>query len=323
MKEKRTAKDVIKNPGPVMLAAVYTATAAAVAASVALTVLDLMLPPVYALYAIAVAGLAYSIYTIVTGIPKLKKKLVKKAEKREFTNKLVSDYVFRTAALVAVSFAVNVGYAVFNGVLAIVSMSVWYGALAAYYLLLSVARLGVLAGSRMAKKRSADGEELEENKLKIFRACGVFLFVLEFGLAAAVTQMIMSPRPSSQDEIMAISSAAYAFYKIAIVNLVKAGKLRDPVVQSLRNIGLTDALVSMLALEVTLVTVFSDGDETNMITMRCLNAVTGFGICALTMGIGIYMVVRAGILLKKRKELAPAAEPAAAEEQTEDEGRQR
>ena len=43
MKEKRTAKDVIKNPGPVMLAAVYTATAAAVAASVALTALDLML----------------------------------------------------------------------------------------------------------------------------------------------------------------------------------------------------------------------------------------------------------------------------------------
>lgn len=325
MKEKRTAKDIIKNPGPVMLAAVYTATAAAVAASVALTALDLMLPPVYALYAIAVAGLAYSIYTIVTGIPKLRKKLVEKAGKREFTNKLVSDYVFRTAALAAVSFAVNVGYAVFNGVLAIVSLSVWYGALAAYYLLLSVARLGVLAGSRMAKKRSADGEELEENKLKIFRACGVFLFVLEFGLAAAVTQMIMSPRPSSQDEIMAISSAAYAFYKItiAIVNLVKAGKLRDPVVQSLRNIGLTDALVSMLALEVTLVTVFSDGDETNMITMRCLNAVTGFGICALTMGIGIYMVVRAGILLKKRKELAPEAEPAAKEEQTEDEGRQR
>lgn len=50
-----------------------------------------------------------------------------------------------------------------------------------------------------------------------------------------------------------------------------------------------------LSLQVTLVAVFSDGTDSSM---RILNIVTGFCVCALTLVLGVVMIVRAGIKLK-------------------------
>ena len=96
---------------------------------------------------------------------------------------------------------------------------------------------------------------------------------------------------------MAITSAAYTFYKIifAIVNVFKVRRMQDPMLQCFRNINLTDAAVSLLTLQVTLVAVFSD-ERTE--TMNILNAVTGFIVCALTVVMGILMIVRSTIRLK-------------------------
>ena len=69
--------------------------------------------------------------------------------------------------------------------------------------------------------------------------------------------------------------------------------------QSFRNINLADAAVSLLSLQVTLVAVFSDGTDG---AMNALNAVTGFAVCALTLALGVFMIVRANARLKKIKE---------------------
>lgn len=66
--------------------------------------------------------------------------------------------------------------------------------------------------------------------------------------------------------------------------------------QSYRNINLTDAAVSLLSLQVTLVAVFSDEQTINM---NALNAVTGFVVCALTIVLGALMIVNATVRLKK------------------------
>ena len=52
---------------------------------------------------------------------------------------------------------------------------------------------------------------------------------MELALAAAVTLMILYERPTEYSEIMAITSAAYTFYKVifAVVNVVKVRKLQD------------------------------------------------------------------------------------------------
>ena len=158
-------------------------------------------------------------------------------------------------------------------------------------------RLGIFQAWRVAGRKGGD---LCARKLKIYRACGAALLALELALAAAVTQMVLSGNPSAHGEIAAIASAAYAFYKLifAVRNIFKAKRFSDPLVQCFRNINLTDATVSLLALQTTLVTVFSDGETGSM---RALNAVVGFVVCALTIAMGAWMIIRADAKLKQRQ----------------------
>lgn len=254
--------------------------------------------PVYVVYGGSAVFFGYTVYTLVRGVPGVKAKIVAWAGRHPFADNLLGNYSFRTIVFSVLSFAVNIGFALFNGVSGIVYSSVWYGVLACYYVLLSALRGGILVGSYKAKKRSGDSAaRFAMYKLKIYRLCGIALFVLELGLGAAVTLMILSDRPTEYTEIMAITSAAYTFYKVifAVINVLKVRRLQDPMLQCFRNINLADAAVSLLSLQVTLVAVFSDGTDSSM---RILNIVTGFCVCALTLVLGVVMIVRAGIKLK-------------------------
>ena len=291
----------LKEPPVAFAAVVWALMFAAVGGAIACMALELTGVLPYCLYALAAVTLGYSVYLAVRLAPGMKAGIVQRAQKHAFTGNLIGDYSFRTVAFAAAGFLVNVGYALFNGGLAIAMHSVWFGIFALYYLLLSGMRLGILAAGRSAGRRYAeDGAQLYCAKLKIYRGCGIALLPLEVALAAAVTLMVYRQDPMPHSEIAAISSAAYAFYKIilAIVNLFKVRRLDDPMLQSVRNIGLTDAAVSLFALQTTLVSVFSDGDADRLLP---LNAIVGFCVCALALGLGIWMIVRANILLKKRR----------------------
>ena len=67
-------------------------------------------------------------------------------------------------------------------------------------------------------------------------------------------------------------------------------------VRAIRNINLVDALVSILALQTALLTMFSEGG----INISLFNTFTGVIVSFLSVGIGIYMIVSAN---KKMKEL--------------------
>lgn len=291
----------LKDPNFIFLCAVWLITLCLGACSIVMMVFGVGSWLAYVVFACTAVFFAYAIYTIVRGVPALKAKVVERAKRHAFTNNLITDYGFRTIAFSVFSFVINVGFAVFNAVLGIVASSVWYGILAGYYICLSALRFGLLVGGYKAKKRSADNSALfSEYKLRLYRLCGVALFVLEVALAAAVTMMVLSDRPTAYTEIMAITSAAYTFYKIifAIINLFKVRRLNDPLLQCFRNINLTDATVSLFSLQVTLVAVFSDESGVAPKSMRTLNAITGFTVCALTIFLGVFMIVRASGKLK-------------------------
>ena len=290
----------LKDPPAAFLIVIWVITVALVGGAVALMSLDYEGWPSYIVYVCAAVFLAYSVFAIVRCAPRIKAGVVERAKRRRFTNNLIGSYGFRTVVFFAVSFAINTGYALFNGVMGIIFSSVWYGVMSCYYIMLSAFRGAVLALSYRAKKRAADDCSAAESKLKIYRLCGAALFVLELALAGAVTLMILSDRPAAYSQIMAITSAAYTFYKVifAVVNIVKARRLRDPMLQCFRNINLTDAGVSLLSLQVTMLAVFSEGD---MRLASALNAVTGFVVCALTVVLGIIMIVGGSLRLKQLK----------------------
>ena len=261
MKKFRRLILFLKKPPLSFLCIFWGITVALIAGTVALIVLNYMEWPVYIAYGVSAVFSVYTVYSLPRFIPKIKEMILERAKLHPFANSLLTSYGFRTVAFSVLSFVINIGFAVFNAVLGVITLSYWYAIFACYYIFLSVLRGVILVGSYQAKKRAAGDETVYAvYKLKLYRMCGIFLLILELALAAAVSLMILSTRPTEYSEIMAITSAAYTFYKIifAIVNVFKVRRMQDPMLQCFRNINLTDAAVSLLTLQVTLVAVFSD-----------------------------------------------------------------
>ena len=78
--------------------------------------------------------------------------------------------------------------------------------------------------------------------------------------------------------------------------LIKAHKQTDLTVRAIRNINLVDALVSILALQTALLTMFSGGE----VNISLFNTFTGIIVSLLSVSIGIYMIVSAN---KKMQEI--------------------
>lgn len=288
----------LKEPGLPLLCLIWFITLLSIAGSLAVVFMDYTGFLSYPLYVVAAMTLTYTVYSLVRVVPTMKSRFLTVMGKRDFTRNLTEDYSFRTVAFSCISFVINIGFVIFNSVFAITLHSVWYGAMAGYYLLLSAIRGSVVLGGRKAvRKARGDETALLVNKLKVYRNCGVSLFILEVAMAVAVSLMVLSRRPTQSTEIMAIASAAYTFVKMtaSIVNLVKAKRIKDPVVQSIRNIGLAEATVSMLSLCTVLIATFGK-EDTDMFAMK---AVAGMVVCLMTVLLGAFMIVYGNIQLKK------------------------
>ncbi|MDE6442530.1 MAG: hypothetical protein K2L12_07270 [Clostridia bacterium] len=274
---------------------------------------------------------AYFIYGIVRIKDDIKAKILKYAEKHKFLDKLIHDYGFRTITFSIGSFIINLAFAVYNGAIALglvlspeygSSMSIWFWALTAYYLILIILRGSILLYHQ--KRRKADPQGQPETitcvrDTKVYGICGILLLLLPLCLSFAVLQMVSEDAAFVHSGITIYVYAIYAFYKIiaSICNFVKAGKRDEMTVRASRNINLADALVSILALQTAMFREFN-ADNPEALNPALMNAVTGAVVCALTVAIGVYMLVIATLRIKKLKQ----EEGLTHNEQSEDNGTQ-
>ena len=249
----------------------------------------------YILFGIAGVSLAYSVYLLIPLFPKMKSGIIRWLEKREFTRLLLRNFGFRTVIFSIGSFSMSLLFSGFNAYMGIKNRSIWYGALAAFYIALALLRGGVL----LYHKRKKGNEQNDEyNKIKVYKNSGIITLILNVALSSAIAQMIFSSAHFTYMGLTIFAYAAYAFYKItmSIIALIKAHKQEDLTVRAVREINLVDALVSILALQTALLTTFSEGNT----NISLFNTLTGIVVSALSISIGIYMIVSAN---KKMKEL--------------------
>lgn len=92
--------------------------------------------------------------------------------------------------------------------------------------------------------------------------------------------------------------ALYDFYLIisAIVNVIQYRKNHSPLLAATKCINLTVAMISMLSLEVAMISQFgANQTEFKMI----MTGIMGFAICLINSIMAIYMIIRANKNLKK------------------------
>ncbi|MBE5732030.1 MAG: hypothetical protein E7353_03245 [Clostridiales bacterium] len=244
----------------------------------------------YTLFGLSAITFSYCVYFIVRWIPSAKRKIMDMIDSNRFTHTLRKDYGFRTVIFAIGSFTMSIAFSAFNGYMGIAFASIFNGALAMYYIVLALVRGGVLFHhGKGAKKDDTYHEKDDERRAKIYRNIGILILILSVALSAIIAQMIFDDRHFSYPGWTVFAFAAYAFFKItmSIINLFKARKHDDMTVRAIRNINLTDAMVSIIALQTALLHTFG----TEGIDISLYNTLTGCVVSGGTYAIGIIMIV--------------------------------
>lgn len=99
---------------------------------------------------------------------------------------------------------------------------------------------------------------------------------------------------------IAIGVACYTFYIIfdSIIKLIKYQKLKSPLVMASKVINVVSSLISMLSLEVIMLSTF---DADNMKFNEIMVMATGGGISIIILSICLYMIINATEYLYNKK----------------------
>lgn len=239
----------------------------------------------------------YAVLVMVNFVIKLRRKVLKVADRYEFTRNLHVSYEFRTIFFGACAFLCNLGYTVFLAVMAFMYDSVWYGALAVYYIVLATSRGGALIqNARDEKKYRYDYHSLQKAKAGTYRYCGIMMLALAAALVVSVIELVVNGTgPRTAGEFIYVF-AAVAVYKVvnAIVHFVRSTKRDDLVVRAVRYINLAVTLVSLLTLQTVILSAYPTKTDPAL-----FNAITGFAVCFITLALGGFMILYS-IRAKKR-----------------------
>ena len=253
---------------------------------------------------IAIVSYVIAAYTLTVWcfkIPYLIKFFKTFKDENKYARKWQDDARLRVNVSLYGSLAWNALYGILQLWLGFYHHTFWFYSLGAYYICLGVMRFFLLRHTR----KYAPGEKMQAELLK-YRACGIVFLVMNLALALIIFFMVYWNRTFEHHMITAIAMAAYTFTALAtaIINVIKYRKYNSPVFSASKAISLAAALVSMLTLESTMLTTFSDGTMTATEQKWMLGA-TGGAISVLIVATAIYMIV---IGTKKLKELKSEVE---------------
>lgn len=261
--------------------------------------------PAYVSYGLS----AYAMVIAVTGFPRIVKAirsrisnhpLVKKLREHPLGGRYLSDAAFRAEVSLYPSFCINLLYAAVKLFSGIYYGSVWFISLAAYYILLAVMRLLLLTSTRKMRLKTDIAAEL-----KRYRACGGLLALMTLALTGMISFIIRQDGGYDYPGVLIYFMAMYAFYAVitAVVNLIKFRTHGSPVLSAAKAINLTAALVSMLALETAMLSQFGQAGDARF--RRDMTAASGGVVCALVLGMAIYMMIHATWQQKRLKQSEP------------------
>lgn len=251
----------------------------------------------YILYVFAFLSLCYTGYTIWFFASRVKKGVINFLNRFELTANILKNYGYRTFIFSTVTSIINILYTAFLLVLAILGNSAWYYSLATYYLLLSLIRTGVIISQK--KNKSDDEKAVYLKSLTVYRNCGIIFMIITFALSGIILLTVKNGMTFEYAGLLIYAVAAYTFYKLtlSIFNLVKSTKQDNAYIKSLRNVNMADSMVSLLSLQMALLTAFA-GENVSFV----FNALTGAVVCALIIALGIQMIIYAKLKKKSFKE---------------------
>lgn len=246
-------------------------------------------PLAYAAYAWG----AYGLVLLATGGPGLVRAVRGVVRGVPWGEKALTDEDFRATVGVHGGLVMNLAHVAVNVFSAVQLRSLWFAAMAGYYLLLSALRAAL---AHYMRSHTLGSDQTAE--LRCCRLCGGLLLLMNQALTFVVIYIVYEGKGFAYPGNLIYAMAAYAFYAVisAEVGIVHTRKRGSPVLVATRVVSLTAALVAILSLETALISRFGGNDGENFRTM--MTSVTGSAVCLIVIGMAFGMLRRTTKRLK-------------------------
>lgn len=267
-------------PRLVLLAPLAVISAAALAAVFTLGLEDTAMA--YASYVLSAYSLTAVTLRLITDARRWHSRALENRHVRQYR----TDLDFRLRLRLTVSFGVNLCYSVYKAALGLLLGSVWFGAMAAYYLVLSAARFLLLRGGM--------GSLLAGYKKRRF--CGLLLAVMTVPIAVIGAVSVYTGGATEYPGHLIFAAAAYTFYSLtmAIVNICRFRGAGSPVYSAANALALMTALVSLFFLQGAMFLAFGNGSSME----RDMNMIFAAVLAAMAVGGSVYLVADSAIRIK-------------------------
>ena len=243
-------------------------------------------------YVTAAFSLSFTCLYLVPDIKRTKSKVQEIAmpviARHRFADLLVTNYRYRTVTFAKTGLLINMVFAVFNGMVGMKSQSAWYVTLAVYYTLLSVMRYWAVDYERRVLKMK-EGRKLALLELAVYRNCSILFIVMTISLGGMVILTLRSQGGRHYPGYTIYAFALYAFIKVplAAAGRIKAGRMKSPLLMTIRSIGYADACAAVLSLQTAMLFSFGHGEMEDR-SAALMNACTGAAVCLMVLIMGIY-----------------------------------
>ena len=188
---------------------------------------------------------------------------------------------------------INFAYGSFKIASGVILGSAWIGCDGIYNLAQSLIQLFQILRRKYAKTLKLQWMS--------YRFCGVLILLMHLTLIGLVFQTVNWNRAEEHGEIMVITTALFAFYKVisSFISIAKDRKHVHPVDSSVRMLSLAQAFFAVFSLQASMFHTFGTGEDWE----HLMNILTGRTVCLSVVSIGIYMIRRGNREIKKLQEI--------------------
>lgn len=209
-----------------------------------------------------------------------------------------SDTEYRLQIGLYTGLGINILYAAFKFASEVYYHSLWFGAVAVYYLILSMIRFYVLKSIKQRRDLSDDEDKILRER-RGCRTCGWLLLTLDLAIAIMALQMILQNEGYHYPGTLIYASAAYTFYRLILTvsQYVKFRHSGNLLFSAVGALNLSVALMALFALQTAMFASFGN-EESFRFTM---NSIVGGAVCLSCLCIAVILLIRSRAKKRDKK----------------------
>jgi hypothetical protein len=206
-----------------------------------------------------------------------------------FCEKIIMNKKARTKLMLRLGLMINVVYAVYNLLTGVLYGSVWFGAVAIYYLMLCAVKFFLLF-------RGFDPKGSRRRALKDMRISGIMLIFLNLTISLLIYRMIVTDSVHLYGRSVIAMAAGYTVFRIVAVvtDWISSKGNFDPIFFTVKGLSFSVALMSLFSLQTSILDRFMNSGGVR----QGINTLTGSAVSVTVLIIGIRTVMRANKELK-------------------------